>query len=363
LGVDFGSAAIKVVQVANKGGQAVLESYGEVALGPYGGVEAGRAVSLPTDKMLEALNDLLREAKINATESAASIPLLSSLVTIFEVPSLSGVELDQVVGIELKKYIPVSLNEVAVDWQVLPSSLDNKMHLSSENADDSASFKDSPLLDKKEILAVAIHNDALNYIKDVVIRSGRSLKFFELESFSIARSSVSDYNSVLIADVGAGSTKLSIVEEGMIRTSHVVNFGSQDITLAISGALNVSIIEAEKLKREKGLEYVNHEVSSSAQNDVILPSLRYVVYEMKKLILEYEQKRKRVVKSIVLVGGGSALKGFADFVGDDTQIQTKVADPFAKLHTPAFMRDNLKKIGPSFAVATGLALRGLSENS
>lgn len=361
LGVDLGSSSIKVVQVANKGGQAVLETYGEVALGPYAGIEAGRAVNLPVDKMFEAFNDVLREAKISAPDSAVSIPLLSSLVAIFEIPSFSGVELDQMVGIELKKYIPVPMNEVAVDWQILPASGAN-LHLSSENADEGASFKDSPLSDKKEVIAVAIHNDALNYIKDVVTRAGKNLKFFELESFSIARSSVGNHEPMLIADVGAGSTKMSIVEEGTIRVSHIVNFGSQDVTLAISGALNISVAEAEKIKIEKGLDQTSGQ-NPSGQNGAVLPSLRYVVYEMKKLISDYENRRKKAVKHIVLSGGGSALKGFAELVGTDTQIETKVADPFAKLQVPSFMRNDMKNIGPSFSVAVGLALRGLSEHT
>ena len=62
VGVDIGSACIKVVQLRRKSGKAVLETYGSLAIGPYGGVEIGRATHLPPDKIAEALRDLLRES-------------------------------------------------------------------------------------------------------------------------------------------------------------------------------------------------------------------------------------------------------------------------------------------------------------
>lgn len=45
LGIDIGSSAIKVIQIKRKNGQAVLETYGELALGPYAGATIGQAVS------------------------------------------------------------------------------------------------------------------------------------------------------------------------------------------------------------------------------------------------------------------------------------------------------------------------------
>jgi cell division ATPase FtsA len=56
----------------------------------------------------------------------------------------------------------------------------------------------------------------------------------------------------MIMDMGAASTKLYIVERGIIRASHTVNRGGQDITSTISKSLGLPIADAEVLKREKG---------------------------------------------------------------------------------------------------------------
>ena len=42
IGIDVGSSSLKVVQLRREEGTAVLETYGEIALGPYAGAENQR---------------------------------------------------------------------------------------------------------------------------------------------------------------------------------------------------------------------------------------------------------------------------------------------------------------------------------
>ena len=53
LGIDIGSSSMKVVQLRKERGQAVLETYGELALGPYGGEEVGQATNLSAEQITE----------------------------------------------------------------------------------------------------------------------------------------------------------------------------------------------------------------------------------------------------------------------------------------------------------------------
>ena len=64
LGVDIGTSSLKVVQLRKEKGQAVLETYGELSLGPYGGMEVGQATNLSAEQITETLKDLLREAQV-----------------------------------------------------------------------------------------------------------------------------------------------------------------------------------------------------------------------------------------------------------------------------------------------------------
>jgi type IV pilus assembly protein PilM len=115
LGIDIGSASIKVVQLKREKGRAILETYGEIALGPYAGTQIGRSTKLPSDKIAEALLDVMREANVTTIDSAISIPMRSSMVSVISLPRLTDKQMVEMVPIEARKYIPVPISEVSLD--------------------------------------------------------------------------------------------------------------------------------------------------------------------------------------------------------------------------------------------------------
>lgn len=349
MGIDIGSSAIKVVQLKKKHGRAVLETYGELALGPYSGIEVGRAVSLPAEKTVEAIKDLLREAKTTTVSCGSALPFSSSLISFITVPPVPEKQIGEVVAIEARKYIPVPLSEVLLDWSIIPKE-------ESYVTDDDASKTEKAGMD---ILVVAIHNEYISNYQLVMTRSGLKPSFYEIEIFSAIRA-VLDQGLVtnMIIDFGASSTKLYIVERGILRASHIINKGSQDITLALSKALSISVVEAETMKRSFGLKG-GPEYKESAE--IITVNLDYVFYEANATLLNYQKKYAKNVGKIILVGGGVLLKGFTDLAKVSFQTDVVYADPFGKLETPAFLAEEFAEAGPEFAVAVGVALRRLSE--
>lgn len=349
LGVDIGSSSIKIVQIKKKRGRAVLETYGELALGPYGGIEVGRAVALPAEKQAEAIRDLLKESKTTTVQCGASLPLTSSLITFITIPPVAEKQIGDVVMIEARKYIPVPLDEVFLDYSVIP----HEDTFSPDGGDE----KKAP--ENHEVLVVAIHNQYLNEYQSVMSGSGLEPVFYEIEIFSAIRA-VADHGiaTIMLIDMGARATKLYIVERGVLRASHIINKGSQDITLALSKALSISPEEAESLKRTKGLkggpEY-------KELTEIITVNLDYIFYEANATLLNYQKKYQKNVGRVFLTGGGVLLKGFIDLAKISFQTDVAYADPFSKLETPAFLSEELSSAGPEFAVAIGAALRCLTE--
>lgn len=350
LGIDVGSSAIKVVQIRKKRGKAVLETYGELALGPYAGVEIGRAVSLPGEKLIEAIRDLMRESKTTTVSCGAALPLSSSLITFITIPPVPDKQIGDVVALEARKYIPVPLNEVFLDYSVIPKEDAFAPDEVSPGSNEQKS---------QEVLVVAIHNQYLNEFQSIMAGSGLQPSFYEIEIFSSVRAVIDPGTATaMIIDMGARSTKLYIVERGMLRASHIVSKGSQDITLAISKALSISVAEAESLKRTKGLkggpEY-------KELTEIITVNLDYIFYEANSTLLNYQKKQRKNVAKVILTGGGVLLKGFTDLAKISFQTEVHYADPFAKLETPAFLHEEFATAGPEFTVAIGAVLRRLSE--
>ncbi len=72
------------------------------------------------------------------------------------------------------------------------------------------------------------------------------------------------------------------------------------------------------------------------------------------------QHRTEVLSEIILCGGSANLRGLAPLIGAETGIHTRVANPFEYLETDGGMPpEYLRDLGPSMAVAVGLALRDI----
>jgi len=341
LGVDIGASSIKVVQLRREKGRVILETYGAISLGPYAGVEIGRATALGADKLSEALKDVLREANVTTQDAAFAIPYASSLVSVLKLPLAVEKQLAQVVPIEARKYIPVPINEVLLDWFVVSDT------------------KKTPADGKLEVLLVAIHNDTIGKFRSISSDAQLVTAFFEIEIFSAVRAAL-DHGlaPVAVADLGAGTTKFYVVERGIIRESHIINHGAQDLTLAASRSLNISVVQAEERKRKFGL--VGTPETADLKRSLEL-SLSPLVAELGRTIASWEQRNNQTLSGLVLTGGGATLKGFKELLQEKVPNEIRMADPFGKTAAPAFLEKILKEAGPEFAVAVGLALRRLQE--
>jgi len=351
LGIDIGSSAIKVVQLKKKGGKAVLETYGAISLGPYGNADIGTVTNLKTDEIVSALMDVMKEANVTVRSGAIAIPSSSSLIFTISLPNnkTTDSQMSIIVPIEARKYIPVPISEVSLDWFVVPQ----------EAAEyESSSLKVPSVTESKvDVLVVAIHNETLARYQEILTKTNIKSDSFEMEIFSNIRSSFShDLAPVLLMDFGASKTKLSIVEAGVVRVFHVVNRGSQDISKNIAQSLGLSFTEAEKLKRSVGLDGS----SNPKVAEISKLSVDYIFSDTNSVVLAYEKKYNKNISKIVLAGGGSILKGLIEYATSSFHTQVVYSNPFSKTESPAFLQPVLEISGPEFSVAVGLALRQLS---
>jgi len=354
VGIDIGTSSIKVVQLKRKSGIPVLETYGTLALGPYADIAVGAVTNLSSEKISQALMDLIRESGVTTKEAAVGIPSSASLVFVIELPpSIDDRRFSEVVPTEARKYIPVPVSEVSLDYWPIPKREVGSYEVLSD--------KTVPIAQTKtEILVAAIHNDTTQKFTDIIKTSALSPLFFEIEIFSAIRSTFGrEVETVILVDFGALKTKISVIESGIVRNLHIVNRGSADITNAIANSLVMSFAEAEEMKRQHGLLGSS---STPALSDIIKLSVDYILSETNTFIMQYERIHNRTVNKLVLIGAGSLLKGFFETATARFQIEVVRGNPFSKVQSPAFLEPVLAEIGPEFATAIGLALRQLQKD-
>ena len=122
IGIDFGTSAIKVVELSYRDQQIYLENYGIVELNFDGQSERSDAdnASSYEQKLNDALRTLVKKMGLkNGSQSYVSIPGFSGLITIIELPEMQQEELAKAIQFEAHKYIPSSLDEVAMSWEIV----------------------------------------------------------------------------------------------------------------------------------------------------------------------------------------------------------------------------------------------------
>lgn len=357
LGIDIGSSSAKIIQMRASRGTAVLETYGEISLGPYGGQPIGKVVKLSPEKTAQALIDLMKEANVTGRSGGISIPFSSSLISVLEFPKVDQDALKRMVPIEARKYIPMPISEVTLDWFIIP-----KDEGEEKSAFDRVQGAPPERPGGQEVLLVAIHNDTVNAYRTITEIAGLHVEFYEMEIFSAVRSSLSHgIAPVLVVDLGAATTKMYIVERGIVRLTHLMTSGGQHMTEGLGRSLNWEFEKAERIKRESGLQ--GSAAYSTDENEriktALLSTLGRLFSEVNRVLLSYGQRYNKNVSRVVFCGGGASLPGLAEHAKASLNAEVEIADPFARTEAPAFLGEVLRTIGPGFAVSVGLVLRKL----
>lgn len=349
VGIDIGTSAIKVVELKRENGRALLTTYGALSLGQYKeGGSLGEVTMLDAATLAKALGDVLTETNIASKSVVVGIPSVSCIIFILQLPAaIDESSMPQIVPGEAKKFIPVPLEDVSLDWYVIPRR--------EESGIASRVVAESGGEAKISVLVVATLNETLAKYTDVLQKASLPMDTLEIEVFSHIRAVLTrELFPVLIIDIGASKTKLTIVEHGIVETFRLVNRGGADMTNAIAHSLQVSFDKAEDMKKQFG-------IVTAPEHPTIADTLKThfvdIFQEANSNILAYEKRYNKNIGKIIFTGGGAMTKGLLEYASHSFGAELVIADPFAKVESPVFLAGVLKNTGPEFSIALGLALK------
>ena len=340
LGLDIGPSAVKVVQLRREKNKIILDTYGEVALGPYNGLKIGQAAHVGEEKMIEAIKDLFKEAKITARDTVVAIDPAGAYVSLINVPKVTDEQLRTMIPIEARKYIPIPLTEIQMDWWHVP---------------DTVKFTKDPKT--TSVVLAAVNNTTLVMYDSLVKKLELKNVEYEIHGYSLLRSSPPHTHSmVMYVDIGAQTTTLSLVYQGIVLDMHVVTRGSQDSTMQLAKALSITLDKAEESKRIFGYK---GDAESPYVKDILELSSYPLFGEVARLSLMYERKYNQTIEGIILTGGGSRVPGMLATYSKTVHIAGRIVTPFEQVIVPPFLAEMMERVGPTYAVALGCALKKL----
>jgi type IV pilus assembly protein PilM len=348
LGVDIGTASIKLVELSKDAGRFKLENYGlfelesvDEAINVSGQAAKSRVVHLSDQDLAWGIKEVLNRTKIKSRDAIASIPSFSTFSTIITMPYLSEKDIAKTIPFEARKYIPIPLNEVVLDWSIINVSTPN----------DPASPTKTPTV---EVFLVAVPIDETERYKRIMTLAGLNLRALELENSALVRALLgNDLSPVAIVNIGGRSTSILIVDNGFERVSHNYEVGGFEITRSISKSLNVGLKRAEELKKSFGMKDVDNNVILQAMSSLI----DMMALETKKTIKNYEDMKQTKVTKVILVGGLVNMPNFSNYFGAKLSTPVVLGNPLARVVLPEGM-DRLKgELSFTFAISIGLAMR------
>lgn len=377
VGIDFGTSAIKVVELSYKNQKLCLENYGwvnfdlnHISLSDSSKLSEPEFRTSYDKKLQKYLMELLRTMKLKSDSAYISLPGFSGLISMIEFPDMDEKELEEAIKFEAQKHIPTSLDEVAIDWEIIREKGDN-LEIESNGKKESSpvlgkdlentakNSKEVKSLGKKnEILLVAASKKEVIKYGNLVKQSGIGVKNVELELFSLVRSIVgSDPGCFLIIDIGARITNVILVENGVIKVNRNIEGGGNEITNVIADSLNISKQRAEEMKRK------NKDLLNNREMSLVIPVLEMISNEAKRIIGAYKERNNEGrIDGVILSGGSSKLQGLDKYFNQKLGIQTIVGNPWRKVSYDERLNPFVEKMGVSFSIALGLAFLGIEEN-
>ncbi len=347
LGIDIGTSAIKMVELSSWAGRKKLENYGEISASvlykkPFRTFEKSTLL-LSTDDISKAIKAIVEEANIKSRKVIFSIPDFSSFFTTFELPQMSQEEVPQAVKAEARRHVPLPLGEVTLDWQVI----------------EGFPGKESK---KIKVLLVAVPNEVINQYQRIAAKLEFELLALEAEVFGLIRASIEkeDKEVIGLLDIGARSTTCSIIEKRILKTSHSFDISGNSLTERISRGLSIDYHTAEKLKKKYGISASDQDPKASNIKEILIPLVDLIIREVERIFRSFYLKEKKEVKKIIIAGGTAFLPGLLEHFQDHfNNKQVEIVNPFSNIFYPPILDETLRKMGPSYAIAVGLALREL----
>lgn len=350
IGIDFGTSSIKVVELSFWGQRTHLTNYGRVDFNLKGVYEKSKLQSHEA-KFQKYLKELFKKMRLKSKSAYASIAGFSGLVALIELPEMKEDELAQAIKFEAYKYIPASLDEVFLSWDIV-----SKKNVGKNSIIEKVSGK-SKKPGKLQILLVAALKEEVNKYEKLIKSSGLEIKTLELEIFSLVRSLIgNDLGNFIIIDMGARASNIVLVEKGTVKINRSVDVGGNEITNTIAESMNISKKRAESLKKQ------NKDFVSGRERMIVFPSLELIVDETRRIIKSYMVRNKNArIDGIILSGGAAKLKGADTYFSRCLDMRVIVGNPWKKIEFDKKFAPQVEKMGPSFSVALGLALKGVEE--
>lgn len=349
FGIDINDLSLRIVKLKKRRSGFYLVSFNDVNIAP-GIVKEG--IIQDESSLVKIINmacKTVKGEKLDTKYVVVSLPEEKSFAQVIQMPRMTQEELRLAVPFEAENYIPLSIDKVYLDFQVINFGEKKSSHL--------------------DLLINVMPKPIVDSYVSCFKKVGLIPCILEVESQAMIRAFTKSNENILptmFVDFGETKTSLIIYTDNSIRFTITIPVSSNQLTQSIADNLKISAGESERLKIHYGLENSSEKKASSLIS-AMSPVLHDLVKQIKKYLDFYQGHSYHEyfhstgdIKKIILCGGGANLKQLPKFLSKNLRIPVELGDPFLNIVKNKSSLFPYKR-GLSFATAIGSALRGASD--
>jgi len=344
VGIDIGHSSVAMAQVEPSGNTLRILHLGKAPVPPD---TVADGVVVDPDAMGYAIRDLMRELGISATMANVAVAGPAVVVRTVKMPVMSEDALRKSIRFEAGRYVPSSIEESYIDFEIVGESDDGQM----------------------SVLIVASPRDMVESKVRAVQSAGLDVENVEVEAFAQFRALVeaddlSDFEShtVALVDVGGEATEVTVVDHGAFSLTRSIPIGGTALTDALRNYFKMNVDEAESGKRSLDLtELIKSGPQENPPLRVIQPIVDELVREIRRSLNYFQSQQNEAgqpaqVTHLMFSGGGALLKGFPEYICHRLNMTPVVPNLF---ENPRFVYAGHEPPADAgaYAVAIGLAMR------
>lgn len=356
VGLDIGTASLKVVELVDRRRRIEVATYAQADM-PNLLIDPTQDPAVAIAQVAGVIGRLLEQARVSADAVVAALPSSVVFSTVLQLPDLPDKDMEGAVTFAARDVVPADLDDMILGW----SRVGAVPHMAGEKPDATAAVvRKGSEQTLHPVFVTAAPKDVVMRYTEALRQAKLDLQALEVETFPLVRSLMAGpQDSGMIVDIGASVTTFHLIDAGTPRVSHTIDFGGNDLTAALATALGVSSEEAENLKFQHGLQ----EEASVDVARILGGVVGRLPNEAVRLLTLYQHQSQRALHKTILIGAGAKLKGLVPLWSRVVGHPTAIGDPWRGLSYPAELEGRAQELAPTFAVAVGLAQRGLLTNS
>jgi type IV pilus assembly protein PilM len=340
VGLDVGLEQLRAVEVRNADkSRPIVTKVATVSL-PDGAVRGGEVREVHT--VSTAIRKLWSVGGFSAKDVVIGVGNQRVLARDLSVPKVTLGQIRESLPFQVQDMLPVPVAEALLDFYPI-----------SEGAGENG-----PVVNG---LLIAAIKDAVLANVNSVRQAGLNPAHVDLLPFALTRvlaRGAAERGSLVLVDIGASTTNVVVVTDGIPQFVRMIPAGGHDITNALASRLEISHEQAEQAKRARGLSSMPPNSESERRvAEIISESANEMIASLRNTVNYFSNSRPQAqIRALVLTGGGAELTGLPRALGEALRMQIIAADAFSTVDVARTATKSVAAEGRSMTVALGLAL-------